>query len=177
MQGVQMSFDWGVAVVLLLIGFAAGLLAFWLLRPGDRRARELETELDKTREDLEHYRADVNRHFERTSQLFGELTENYKTLYTHLAQGAGELCGDQNRPPQLDMPETGLLTQREQAPDAESEAVAPAEAPEDAPPRDTRARPSDDKEETHLGDTPRITDLDSARAEEHPEQEKPQRPE
>ncbi|HKJ09436.1 MAG TPA: DUF1043 family protein, partial [Gammaproteobacteria bacterium] len=78
MEGVQMSFDWGVAVVLVLIGFAAGLLAFWLFRPGDHRARELETELDKTREDLESYRADVNRHFERTSELFEELTENYK---------------------------------------------------------------------------------------------------
>ncbi|MGA7801410.1 MAG: DUF1043 family protein [Gammaproteobacteria bacterium] len=176
MEGVQTPFVWGIAIVLLAVGFAAGVLAFWLFRPKDRRARQLETELDKTREDLENYRADVTRHFQRTSQVFEELTENYKTLYTHLAAGAGELCGDQNRPPQLDIPENRLLAERNEAPQPTQTAPTAPPAPDAAQaagPTTERTDPSDQEEESHLGDTPRISDLGSARADKRNDADKP----
>lgn len=162
MEGAQTTFDWAIAVVVLVAGFAAGLLTCWLSGSGGRRARDLEAELDKTRQDLENYRTDVASHFQRTAQLFDELTDNYKTLYTHLAQGAGNLCGDKNRPAPLDMPESRLLSEQNEphAPPPEPNAADAGE------PSSAATAPSDsdtDEEELQLGDTPRISDLASAR--------------
>jgi uncharacterized membrane-anchored protein YhcB (DUF1043 family)/arylsulfatase A-like enzyme len=49
-------------------------------------------ELERTREDLEHYRGKVADHFAGTSERLRELTLQYRAIYNHLAEGAGELC-------------------------------------------------------------------------------------
>ena len=36
----------------------------------------------------------MEKHFERTSELFRDLTEQYTALYAHLAEGARELCAE-----------------------------------------------------------------------------------
>jgi uncharacterized membrane-anchored protein YhcB (DUF1043 family) len=49
-------------------------------------------ELERTREDLEHYREKVANHFAGTSERLRELTLQYRAVYNHLAEGAGDLC-------------------------------------------------------------------------------------
>jgi uncharacterized membrane-anchored protein YhcB (DUF1043 family) len=49
-------------------------------------------ELELTREGLERYRAKVADHFVGTSERLRELTLQYRSIYNHLAEGAGELC-------------------------------------------------------------------------------------
>jgi len=49
-------------------------------------------ELERTRERLEHYREKVANHFAGTSERLRELTLQYRAVYNHLAEGAGDLC-------------------------------------------------------------------------------------
>jgi len=77
-------------------GLLAGLgLGFALRRPDRKltaRVTELEADLHAAERRYDEHRARVEKHFERTSQLFRDLTEHYTALYSHLAEGARELC-------------------------------------------------------------------------------------
>jgi uncharacterized membrane-anchored protein YhcB (DUF1043 family) len=54
--------------------------------------QEGRDELQRTREGLESYRGKVTDHFVGTSERLRELTFQYRAIYNHLAEGAGELC-------------------------------------------------------------------------------------
>ncbi len=82
----------GIGAVAFLLGLGAGTL----LRRPDRRLKarleELQGELQESRREYDQHRARVEKHFERTSELFRDTTEQYTALYSHLAQGARDLC-------------------------------------------------------------------------------------
>ena len=102
-----------VLVGMFLIGLGTGV---FLRRGGVRTARaeaerlavelgrartqlaDAETQLRAARGELESQRAAVAKHFERTSDLFRDLTHQYTALYAHLAEGARELCPDRRIP-------------------------------------------------------------------------------
>jgi uncharacterized membrane-anchored protein YhcB (DUF1043 family) len=92
-----LGFDVWVALALI---FATGLgLGVWLRRPDAKtrgRIATLEAELVDARAQLESQRAGVAKHFERTGELFRDLTGQYTALYAHLAEGARKLCPDPN---------------------------------------------------------------------------------
>jgi uncharacterized membrane-anchored protein YhcB (DUF1043 family) len=75
--------------------FAAGLLTgAWLRRSRDadrRHALRCEQALADARAENERYRAQVSEHFARSSDLFRDLTNQYTSLYKHLAEGARDL--------------------------------------------------------------------------------------
>jgi uncharacterized membrane-anchored protein YhcB (DUF1043 family) len=56
--------------------------------------RESREEIERTQEELEGYRRKVADHFAGTSERLRELTLQYRAIYNHLAEGAGELCPD-----------------------------------------------------------------------------------
>ena len=65
-------------------------------RDGLKRAQaEIQAgrdELERAREGHESYRGKVTDHFVGTSERLRELTYQYRAIYNHLAEGAGELC-------------------------------------------------------------------------------------
>ena len=98
---------------ILLVGVVLGLLLGRRTSAARARARQLEgeledlrkeheraqaevqagrEELERTREGLESYRGKVSDHFVGTSERLRELTFQYRAIYNHLAEGAGELC-------------------------------------------------------------------------------------
>ncbi|MDO3378705.1 YhcB family protein [Geoalkalibacter halelectricus] len=84
---------WIVLVVVLVIG--VGALAFFLGRLAESRSEKvkaMEQELAERKKELEEYRADVTRHFDRTGELFATLTGSYRDLYHHLAHGCEKLA-------------------------------------------------------------------------------------
>jgi hypothetical protein len=90
--------EWN-AMVLLAFGaglaLGAGGVAFAQrrsVRAARERAERLAADLDETREAFEAHRQEVTKHFEQTSNLFRDLTEQYTRLYAHLAEGAREFC-------------------------------------------------------------------------------------
>lgn len=79
---------------LFLLGLAAGLVLRRRDAGARARAAALESQLAETQQELEGYRARVEKHFEHTSHLFRDLTDQYSSLYNHLAEGARTLCPD-----------------------------------------------------------------------------------
>jgi uncharacterized protein len=83
---------WISAIACLLAGLAAG----WLMRrqfdPAEQRLRDLERSLHQSEVALQDYQAQVTAHFRGTAERVNRLTENYRELHQHLAEGALELC-------------------------------------------------------------------------------------
>jgi len=78
------------AIVLAGISLGFGLgLRFSTARA---RARQLEGQLEDLRKEHERYRGKVADHFAGTSERLRELTLQYREIYNHLSEGAGELC-------------------------------------------------------------------------------------
>ena len=85
----------------LLLGGAMGVFAGWYLAMntrGDNKRKlilELETQLEQASQSRADYEAEVAEHFSETADLLHKLTDDYRAVYTHLAEGAQQLCGDQ----------------------------------------------------------------------------------
>lgn len=88
--------NWEMIIFIIIAGLIifAGLGIFIGTRisADKRRIRELESELSAARKDMETYRTRVNDHFKKTSELFTRMTDSYKAVYLHLAEGAQSLC-------------------------------------------------------------------------------------
>jgi len=85
--------------ILILGGLAiavAGLLLGWALGRGTsasgQKHREVERKLDQVLQSKKAYEDDVVEHFSETARLLNNLTESYRDVHNHLAQGAGTLC-------------------------------------------------------------------------------------
>ena len=77
-----------IAVVSLLLGWALGRGT----SAGGQKYREVERELDQVLQKQKAYEDDVVDHFSETARLLNHLTESYRDVHNHLAQGAGNLC-------------------------------------------------------------------------------------
>jgi len=84
---------WQVALIALAAGGLIGALAYRLLAPSLTRAGQVRAELEAARQELIDYKASVNSHFDKTSELVSDLTQNYVKVYQHLAEGAQTLGG------------------------------------------------------------------------------------
>jgi len=93
-----------------------------------RRLRELRgaleaatAEREKVQEELQDYRTQVSDHFATTSERLHDLTVQYRAVYDHLAEGAGQLCPESFE--QLDGG-LGLDTLPDRVPEGQGEASA-----------------------------------------------------
>jgi len=76
---------WQMVTIALVAGVLIGALAYRLLSPSVKRIDEVESE------EMVSYKASVNQHFNKTSELVNDLTQNYVKVYQHLADGAQTL--------------------------------------------------------------------------------------
>lgn len=87
-------------IPLILGGVIGGALGWYLAlnSRSDNKRRvimDLESQLDQARQSRADYEAEVSEHFAQTAELLHKLTDDYRSVYTHLAKGADQLCGDQ----------------------------------------------------------------------------------
>ena len=136
---------WAFGILVFVIGLVLGCIATYLVIVRYGRTRELQKELNQLKERFTDYRDQVTQHFMRTSELVQEMTQSYRAVYEHLANGAQPLCGDESDTNRLDSSSKGRLTNSGQ--DAAG-GNADNPAVEDEYPEDL------------LGDSPRISDLD-----------------
>ena len=96
-----------ILVVTALLALCAGFTAGWLLgvRRRSKRAviKDLETRLERALENRADYEAEVAEHFATTAQLLNRMTEDYRSVYSHLAGGAEKLCDGA-----VNIPRTGI---------------------------------------------------------------------
>jgi uncharacterized membrane-anchored protein YhcB (DUF1043 family) len=82
---------WLISIAALLVGAAIGFLMGRSGNASNKQA-ELAEELENTKAELDSYKVNVNKHFEKTATLVNELTTSYKDVHEHLANGAQDLC-------------------------------------------------------------------------------------
>ena len=84
----------GIFVTLIGIIVAAGA-GFYFGRnlSGNEKERvRLESELKEKQVELEAFRGKVNSHFEKTAELFNQVSDSYQSLYDHMANSSTQLC-------------------------------------------------------------------------------------
>ena len=97
------QFEFGAIIITVLIaGLVFGcLLAYSLLK---RKNSPDEQATIAIKEEFEEYKDKVDDHFNKTSEMFKDVTTQYKNLYDHMAVGAIELSkGDTINMPRLEM--------------------------------------------------------------------------
>lgn len=83
---------WLSGLLCVLVGIVLGALLYKFFRSDETRVRQLEEQLQTLSDEYENYKKDVHAHFGDSAQLLNRLTESYKDVYQHLAQGARTLC-------------------------------------------------------------------------------------
>ena len=81
----------------LLVGFAVGLAAGWWAATqrkdnNDDVINELRDEVEAAKAAHRSYEQSVTSHFANTAQLLHRMQDDYRSIYTHIASGAQELC-------------------------------------------------------------------------------------
>lgn len=82
----------GTAVCVLIVAGFVGFLMGRRSSAGSQQARELEQRLEQVTRDKQHFEDRVTEHFVETATRLNALTENYRAVHEHLAEGASTLC-------------------------------------------------------------------------------------
>lgn len=92
---------WIIGLVALAVG---ALFGYLLGRTSDSSGKQqkLMDQLNEAQRELNEYKDQVNGHFEKTAELVNNLTESYKAVHNHLAQGSEALCMGEHAPVKLE---------------------------------------------------------------------------
>lgn len=85
---------WLVGLGCLLAGAVIGAVMFKVLLSDEAKVRELEEQLQTLSEEHEQYKSNVHNHFSNSAHLLGKLTDSYREVFLHMAEGALTLCPD-----------------------------------------------------------------------------------
>lgn len=105
---------WVIGLFALGIGVGLGVLLARTVFASNNKQREeaLTEELETAKAEFQDYQKQVNQHFQQSSELVFELTQNYRKVYEHLASGAQSLCLDPPKHFNVD-PSKGALYEEE----------------------------------------------------------------
>lgn len=79
----------------LLVGLLLGNMIGRRSSSFAQKYREQERRLEQVTQEKKAYEDEVVEHFSHTAQLLNSLTDQYRGLHSHLADGAGRLCQGQ----------------------------------------------------------------------------------
>ena len=91
----DMNILWFVGSLAFLAGILCGALIFQLLSGSKHRNGKLEGQLEALQNEFRDYQDRVGDHFTTTARLINKLTDSYKDVHEHMANGAEELCEDE----------------------------------------------------------------------------------
>lgn len=118
------------STVYALSGLLAGVLVGVVCTLIFNKVRGGSVSPGKVKRELEDYQAQVEAHFDETSDKFRAMAEQYKDLYQHLSVGATTLCRPDHIVPGL-TDESNPLGANKQLSDQSSEAAASTSAKAD----------------------------------------------
>ena len=82
-------------IIYCLLSFIAGILATFIfqkfLSSESRQNRDVERHLQESQDQLKSYQQEVSDHFQQSAKLVDQLTESYREVHNHLAEGAHSL--------------------------------------------------------------------------------------
>lgn len=91
----EMNVLWFVGSLAFLAGILCGALVFQLLSGSKTRNGKLEGQLEDLQNEFRDYQERVGDHFTTTAHLINKLTDTYKDVHEHMANGAESLCDDE----------------------------------------------------------------------------------
>ncbi len=86
----------GTGVCALILGGLLGMLFGRNSTAGSQQAKELEKRVDQLSRDKQAYENRVSEHFVETADRLNALTDMYRGIHEHLAEGANTLCVGKN---------------------------------------------------------------------------------
>ena len=98
-----------LGLVVAAIAFVAGAFAGKIIAPNARRIKELEEQIEENKQQHQTYKDNVATHFSTSANLFGDITEKYRSLYNHLSAGAYDLCDRRDIPRDLTTSHVNIL--------------------------------------------------------------------
>jgi uncharacterized membrane-anchored protein YhcB (DUF1043 family) len=111
---------WQIGITALVAGILIGALAYRLFAPSVKAADKVKTELDQARAELDNYKTSVNSHFDKTSELVSDLTQDFVKVYQHLAEGAQSLGDSSTLTNLLEQHQGKVLISVEDSPEEEA---------------------------------------------------------
>lgn len=130
---------WLFGICTLVGGGIIGAIAYRNLTPTIKQANNLKAELDQARQEMDSYKTSVNSHFDKTSELVNELTQDYVKVYKHLAQGAQALGDGKDFNNLLEQHQGKILISVDDEPVAQdtivSEVAAETQEPQESSPK------------------------------------------
>lgn len=76
----------------IIVAAGAGFYFGRNFSSNEKEKGRLEAELKEKREELEAFRGKVTSHFEKTADLFNQVSDSYQSLYDHMANSSSQLC-------------------------------------------------------------------------------------
>jgi uncharacterized membrane-anchored protein YhcB (DUF1043 family) len=145
---------WLFGAMALVTGILFGVLITRLLSPASADVDKLVADLELERAEMESYKASVNTHFDETSVLVNELTQDYVKVYQHLAEGAQTLSNTREFSQVLEQPQGRVLisvVDESAVPESVTDEPA-AEAISEEPPTDYVEAQADEDEKVADGE-------------------------
>lgn len=91
----EISVLWFVGSLAFLGGILCGALVYHLLSGSKTRNGKLEGQLDEMQQEFKEYQQQVGDHFTTSAHLINKLTDAYRDVHEHMANGAENLCEDE----------------------------------------------------------------------------------
>lgn len=132
---------WIIALLAFFVGIAGGILLHKLNSSSGSQAEKLKTEKVALQAELDEYKGSVADHFAQTSEMLGNLTENYVKVYQHLAEGSQSLTNTEHPALQLGLSEKQLSASIKQI-ETPEEASATTKPDDMEAPRDYAPKPN-----------------------------------
>lgn len=82
---------WTAVIVAFFIGAVVGYLILLTTNANAKKQQKLEVDLNAATQKMEEQKQQLEKHFEQSAQLLSTLAEDYKKLYSHLAQSSQTL--------------------------------------------------------------------------------------
>ena len=123
------------ACATLVVGVLAGAFLAAFFAPENRKSRDLETRLNDTTDSLKAYRQEVAEHYAQTARLIDNLTDSYRDVHNHLAEGAATLLETRGTAPLIrNIPSQDQIEAISESGDNDSAVLPPLDyAPKQSP--------------------------------------------
>ncbi|MDH2998474.1 hypothetical protein A1D22_10725 [Pasteurellaceae bacterium LFhippo2] len=88
---------WTAIIAAFVVGVIIGYVILRATNISLQKQQKLEADLKQATQKFDEQKQQLEQHFEQSATLLATLAEDYKKLYTHLAQGSQELLPEENK--------------------------------------------------------------------------------
>lgn len=82
---------WTAIIISFFVGLVVGYIILLTTNANAKKQQKLEVDLKAANQKLEEQQQQLEKHFEESANLLSNLVQDYKKLYTHLAQSSQTL--------------------------------------------------------------------------------------